>query len=217
MLHDMLWRSNFPLALSCLSHPFVRALGDGTLPANLFRAYVAQDAFFLRAFGQVYALALARSGEMEAIAVFSELIGGVQEELKLHRVYAAELGIGLGSVVPNPACRAYTDFLLRTAWHDSLEEIVAAITPCMRLYAFLGRELLPNSDPHHPYKKWIDTYSSQEFSQLAERLEALLDRLCTDTARVREAYRYALRCELDFFSAVHASSPHDRGLEAVGP
>ena len=79
MLHDVLWRSNFSLALSCLSHPFVRALGDGTLQADLFRAYIAQDAFFLRAFAQVYALALARSSDLEAIALFSELIGGVQE------------------------------------------------------------------------------------------------------------------------------------------
>jgi len=37
MLHDVLWRSSFHLAQSCLSHPFLRALGDGTLPADLFR------------------------------------------------------------------------------------------------------------------------------------------------------------------------------------
>ena len=50
MLHDVLWRSNLPLAQSCLAHPFIQALGDGTLPADRFRAFIAQDAFFLRAF-----------------------------------------------------------------------------------------------------------------------------------------------------------------------
>ena len=48
-------------------------------------------------------------------------------------------------MIPNPACRAYTDFLLRTAWHTSLAETVAAMTPCMRLYAYLGGELVGKS------------------------------------------------------------------------
>src|SRR6266404_9349863 len=104
MLHDILWRSNLHLAQSCLAHPFVQALGCGTLKADLFRAFIAQDAYFLRAFLKAYALALARSDNTETIALFCELIGGVLEELKLHRVYAAELGIDLGSVVPNSAC-----------------------------------------------------------------------------------------------------------------
>ena len=126
---------------------------------------------------QVYALALARSSDLEALALYSELIGGVQEELNLHRVYTAELAIDLGGVVPNPACRAYTDFLLRTAWHNSLGETLAAITPCMRLYAFLGEVLVPNCGPHHPYRKWMETYSAEEFRRLGGRLEAQLERV----------------------------------------
>jgi thiaminase/transcriptional activator TenA len=132
--------------------------------------------------------------------VFCELIGGVQEELKLHRAYAAELRIDLGSVVPNPACRAYTDFLLRTAWHTSLGVTAAAMTPCMRLYSFLGVELVPKIGPAHPYREWIEAYSGQEFARLAGRLEAQLDRVGADTREVRDMYRYALQCELEFFS-----------------
>jgi thiaminase/transcriptional activator TenA len=201
MLHDLLWRSNADLAQSCLAHPFVQALGDGTLRADRFRDYIAQDAFFLRAFANVYGLALARSSDPEDIAWFSELIGGVQDELKLHRVYAAELGIDLERVTPNAACRAYTDFLMRTAWHGSLAETVAALVPCMSLYAFLGKELAPKCGPLHPYRKWIETYSSGEFAQLANRLESMLDRVGSDAKEIRDAYRYALECEINFFSA----------------
>ena len=49
MLHDALWRSNLDLARSCLAHPFVQALGDGSLSADRFRGFVAQDTFFMRA------------------------------------------------------------------------------------------------------------------------------------------------------------------------
>ena len=162
-------RSNVDLAQSCLAHPFVQALGDGTLKPDLFRAFIAQDAFFLRAFLKAYALALARSEDRETIDVFCDLIAGVTEELKLHRVYAAELGIDLASVVPNAACRAYTDFLLRTAWHTSLGETVASMTPCMRLYAYLGGELVPKCSQLHPYRRWIEAYGGGEFGRLADR------------------------------------------------
>lgn len=40
------------------------------------------------------------------------------------------------------------------------------MTPCMRLYAFLGKELQPFLGPietSHRYKKWIDSYSSESF------------------------------------------------------
>ena len=201
MLHDALWRSNADLAQSCLAHPFVQALGDGTLKADLFRDYIAQDAFFLRAFAKVYGLALARSSDPEVIGWFSELIGGVQEELKLHRIYAAELGIDLERVAPNAACRAYTDFLVRTALHGTLAETVAALVPCMSLYAYLGKELAPRCGPRHPYRKWIETYSGGEFVQLANQLESALDRVGADAKAIRDAYRYALECELEFFSA----------------
>src|SRR5260370_4982107 len=153
MLHDVLWRSNLHLAHSCLAHPFVQALGEGTLKADLFRAFIAQDAFFLGAFRKAYALALARCDETESITSLYELPGGVLEELKLHRAYATARGIDLAIVVPHPACRAYTDLLLRTAWHNSLGETLAAMTPCMRLYAYLARELASKCSPHQPYRR----------------------------------------------------------------
>src|SRR3989442_9019370 len=101
MLHDILWTANFDLARSCLAHPFVQALGEGTLKADLFRAFIAQDAFFLRAFMKAYALALARSDETESITLFYELIGGGVGELKLHPAHTAQLGVDLLRLAPH--------------------------------------------------------------------------------------------------------------------
>ena len=200
MLHDTLWVASFDLARACLAHPFVRLLGEGTLDPATFRRYIAQDTFFLRAFLKAYAVALAKCDEPGAFVALYALMGGVAAELELHRRYAAELGIDLEHVVPNPACRAYTDFLLRTAWHSSPGETLAAMTPCMRLYAYLGHELAAQLRPAHPYREWIECYSGAEFGRLAGRLEDLLDRLGADNRQVRDAYRYAMQCELDFFA-----------------
>ena len=75
------------------------------------------------------------------------------------------------------------------------------MTPCMRLYAYLGGALASKGRQGHPYRRWVEVYSSEEFGRLAGRLEGLLDRIAVDTRAVRDTYRYALQCELALFSA----------------
>lgn len=206
-LHATLWNQNRALAEACLAHPFVRGLGAGDLEMEAFKRYVAQDAFFLRAFFSAYALAAARAVErLEAVERLHRLMRGVLDELALHRGYAESLSIDLEDVRPHPATRAYTDFLLRTAWTADVGEIMAAMTPCMRLYAYLGQRLAVDEHSENPYREWIETYSSEDFEALAVELEGLLDSFADDTAEVAAAYGYAMRCELDFFSASLAGS-----------
>ncbi len=201
MLHQELWDQNSERVSQCLSHPFVRGLGDGTLDTDAFRSYVAQDAFFLQAFVRAYALALAKSQNMEQAETFHGLIGGVLDELKLHAGYANDLHINLDTVQPFPATLAYTDFLMARAWNGELAEIIAAMVPCMKLYQHIGTSFLPKLHPTHPYKEWIESYSSSEFELLCRKLEDLLDQIATDTSAVQDSYRYAMLCEFNFFTA----------------
>lgn len=201
MLHESLWQRNQDLADQFLVHPFVRGLGDGSLDRDAFRRYVAQDAFFLRAFAKAYALAIAKCDDFAHVQEFNDLIAGVLSELTLHADYSATLDINLHDVQPLPATSAYTEFLTSIAWHNSLAEIVAAMVPCLRLYAHIGIALKPSLRPGNPYQGWIETYSGGEFLQLCNKLETLLNQIGADVLPVGDAYRYALQCELDFFSA----------------
>ncbi len=201
-LARMLWEANADLAEAALRHPFVRGLGDGSLPLESFRSYVAQDAFYLESFARAYGLALARSEDARGMRDFAELISGVLEELELHEGYAQRWGVSLEGVEPFEATLAYTDSLLATASLGGVGETCAAMTPCMRLYAFLGQSLAEEGhDEGNPYSEWILTYADPEFETLAARLEALLDRYATDTPAVRSAYRRAMSLEVAFFEA----------------
>ncbi|PSB04779.1 TenA family transcriptional regulator, partial [filamentous cyanobacterium CCP2] len=77
----------------------------------------------------------------------------------------------------------------------------AAMLPCMKLYAFLGKKLAQAGIPEHPYTDWIRTYSSEEFTPLAAQLADLANQYATLTPIVRSTYRYAMQCELAFFEA----------------
>jgi thiaminase/transcriptional activator TenA len=204
-----LWAANRDLAEAALAHPFVRGIGDGSLARERFAGYVAQDAFFLESFARGYALGAAHSSDRATLDTFADLLAGVREELRLHGSYAARWAIDLAAVEPLPATLAYTDFLLATASLGGTALTCAAMIPCMRLYAHLGRSLAGGDAG--PYTEWVTTYADPAFEELAVTLERLLDTAAADTAAVRGAYRRAMQLEVGFFDAAWASAPEVGG------
>ncbi|MBX6748511.1 MAG: TenA family protein [Micromonosporaceae bacterium] len=198
-----LWQENADLAEAALRHPFVRGIADGTLDRDRYVAYLAQDAIYLEAFARAYALALAAAPDRAGVEAFAALISGVRDELRLHDGVAARWGIDMASVQPAPATLAYTNFLLATAATRDVGTICAAMTPCMRLYAYLGRSLAETAEPG-AYREWIDTYAAPEFEELARTLEGLLDRYVRDHGTAATAYRRAMQLEVAFFDAAAA-------------
>jgi thiaminase (transcriptional activator TenA) len=186
------------LVAACLAHPFVQGIASGDLPRDRFVFYVEQDAWFLTAFARAYALALAKAPDVATMERLRPPLDGVFEELELHRGYAQRWGADLD---PRPAraTLAYTDFLLRVAWSEPVGHTVAAMVPCMRLYAHLGQALLPSASPDSPYREWVETYGDPGFEQLATGVESLLDGLEGDEATLADRYRTAMRRELEFF------------------
>ncbi|OUL28654.1 TenA family transcriptional regulator [Nostoc sp. RF31YmG] len=196
-----LWTANQDLAQACLEHPFVQGIANGTLEPEKFAYYVGQDAFFLEAFARAYSIAAAKAPDWLGFTTFHTLADGVLHELRLHQGYAAQWGVNLHSVEPGVATRRYTDFLLATAWGGDVGLTAAAMSPCMRLYAFLGEQLANDGIPDHLYANWIRTYSSADFQPLAQNLESLVDNYASATPLVHSTYRYAMFCERDFFQA----------------
>ena len=195
-----LWTGNADIAAAALEHPFVRGIGDGSLPPDRFAHYVAQDAFFLDAFARAYALGVAHSPDRRALETFADLLAGVRQELRLHTAYAARWDVDLPTVEPAPATLAYTDFVLATAsLGRGVDVLCAALTPCLRLYAFLGRSL--SARPAAAYAEWVETYADPQFESLAGTLEGLLDAYADDSPRIRATYRRGMELELAFLEA----------------
>lgn len=201
---EQLWTVNADIARACRIHPFVCGIASGELPRDRFVFYVEQDAWFLTAFARAYALALAKAPDTAAMDELRALLDGVFGELELHRGYAEQWGARLDPE-PAGATLAYTDFLLRVAWSEPVGHVIAAMTPCMRLYAHLGEALEPDTAPDSPYREWVETYGGAEFDALAGRLEALLDAHDDGHDAVARHYRTAMVLELGFFDQAHVA------------
>ena len=166
-----------------LEHPFVRGLGDGTLPLDCFRFYLEQDYLFLIEYCRVFALAAAKARELSTIKLFAGLLGDtLGTEMQLHRDYCKRLGIAeaaLESASPAPVTHAYTRHLLTAAHAGTITEIVAAVLPCQLGYAEIAAALAREGrgGGNSFYAEWIATYTSREFTESAQRLVELLDNL----------------------------------------
>ena len=80
-------------------HPFVRAIGTGTVPRPQFEYWVRQDYLFLIEYGRLLALATARAPDLDTMRRFAELTREtLSTEMDLHRSYAADFGISQRTV-----------------------------------------------------------------------------------------------------------------------
>lgn len=199
---------------ACATHPFVRGVGDGSLPVDHFRFYIRQDYVFLIDFSRVLALAAARATDLVAMARYASLLDAtLNGEMELHRGYCARLGISreeLEATAAAPATHAYTRHLLQVAHSGTLGEITAALNPCMRGYAEIGLELAVNGEPEAQplYGEWIRTYAAVEFQELAGWNCSLLDRLgdeagTAERQRMASVFMTSSRYELLFWDAAY--------------
>ena len=199
-----------PIREAILAHPFIIGVGDGTLPVDKFKHYVRQDYAYLIDYSRVLALGSAKAPDLAAMGWFAGLLDGtLKVEMSLHRNYCAQFGItpeDLESTKPAPTTTAYTSFLLKVAHQQSFGELVASLMPCQWGYWEIGDHLAGRGEPKQAplYCQWIQMYTSEEFTALAQEIRALADRVAGDAGPIQleamaQAYLTSLRFEYQFW------------------
>jgi thiaminase (transcriptional activator TenA) len=175
-----LWQEIEPTFAAILRHPFPSGLVDGTLDPDVFAHYVAQDVHYLRDYARALAIVAAKAPTLAATAMFARHAAEVFDvELTLHNALLPELGLDaatLDAVPVTPTTRAYTSYLLATAYGGSFADGLAAVLPCYWIYAEVGAELHERGSVDRRYQLWIDSYGSDEFAATVAEVLAVADR-----------------------------------------
>lgn len=163
-----------------VDHPFVRGLGDGTLPRPAFLHYLVQDYIFLVHFSRAWALGVVKSASLEEMKVCAGTVNAlVNEEMQLHIGICREAGIDEGQLyaaseeVEN---LAYTRFVMDAGLSGDFLDLMAALTPCVFGYGEIGSRLAQQAAGNTPYRDWIDTYAGGDYQELCVTIGAMLDR-----------------------------------------
>ncbi len=176
-------------------HPFVLALGAGTLPRPAFRHFLRQDYLFLIHFARAYALAGFKSDTLADLRSAAASVSAIVDvEMPLHVGYCAEWGIAEAEMQAEPEAletMAYTRFVLERGLAGDRLDLDVALAPCVVGYGEAVERLLANPATKRDgnlYSTWMDAYSGAEYRAVAS---AAIDNLDRQYAKRGGEARYA--------------------------
>ncbi len=193
-----------------LSHPFVAALGDGTLPEQKFQYYILQDARFLGDLSRVFAAGALRAPDSDSALRFAKLAEEtITVERSLHENYGKRWNLTpkqMTSVPMAPTNYAYTRHMLTVAASGTAAEITVVALPCAWVYCVVGRHLLRKGPPpkNHPYRDWLMLYASPEFAEVQVWMRKKVDQWAKtagkeELRRMEESFIISSRYEWMFW------------------
>ncbi len=169
------WNDVSDIYESITKHPFNQELAAGILPVEKFEYYMLQDAIYLVDFARVLALISAKLEDKSRVIHFIEAAReAIIVERALHEDFFTHFKIKANHQSwrdKKPACDHYTNFLIATTSMRPAEVAIAAILPCFWIYREVGKNILSQSKANqNPFQKWIDTYSSEQFSLAVDNM-----------------------------------------------
>ncbi len=199
-----------PIWEAQLTHPFVVALGKGTLPERKFKYYILQDARFLGDLARVFAACAEKAPNAESALRFAKLVEEtIVVERGLHENYGKRWKMTpkqMISVPMAPTTYAYTRHMLAVAQTGSAAEITVVALPCAWIYCVVGQHLLRKGPPPegHPYRDWLMLYASPEFAEVQRWMRAKTDLWAKNAGkegrrRMEEAFVISSRYEWMFW------------------
>ncbi|KAK7737846.1 trifunctional hydroxymethylpyrimidine kinase/phosphomethylpyrimidine kinase/thiaminase [Cytospora paraplurivora] len=169
-------------------HPFVMAMGDGTLPLESFKGYLIQDYLYLAA----------------------AIVQHIDRETSLHLTYCEGFGISREEIEKTQelqACTAYTRYVLDIGQSEDWLGLQVALAPCLLGYGAVAKMLhghpeTAKEDNH--YWKWIENYVADDYVQAMKTGSDLLERhaFLQSPARIEELVQIlinATKLEIGFW------------------
>jgi thiaminase/transcriptional activator TenA len=199
-----------PIWAEQFTHPFVVALGNGTLPERKFKYYILQDSRFLGELSRVFAAGALRAPDSDSALRFAKLAEEtITVERSLHETYGKRWRMTaktMASVPMAPTNYAYTRHLLTVAHTGSATEITVVALPCAWIYCVVGQHLLKKGPPKqtHPYRNWLMLYASPEFAEVQRWMRGKVDQWAKtagkeERRRMEESFLISSRYEWMFW------------------
>ncbi len=187
-------------------HEFVIKLADGTLPHDVFRYYLIQDAKYVEEMQRAVIKAASRAPVSEAaevlIAVFANPERGAEVHSKLYealKIDESEVR-STGFNLINYAYTRHLHYYASLGW----QEFLAAWAPCMWGYSEVGHLVQSSRDPI--YAEWGKFYASEDYLSRVSAVLRTIDQQQV-TPEMQRAFLNSVRFEIMFWEAALRKDP----------
>lgn len=198
-----------------IHHPFVRGLGDGTLPKAAYLHYMVQDYVYLVHYSRAWALGVIKAETAEEMRLCAATVDAlINRELALHVKTCAAQGVNedaLFNAEEEIENIAYTRYVIDSGLQGDFLDLLLTLAPCTFGYGEIGLNLKQTLKPGNPYEEWINTYAGEGYQQVCLEVGRLIDsaierRLGPDPEnsprwkRLLARYSKAVELEANFWS-----------------
>jgi thiaminase/transcriptional activator TenA len=212
---NLLKEKNLKNWLLYTKHDFVNLLSSDTLKEKFFLNYLIQDYLFLIQFSKAWSLAVLKSDTLEEMKIAANTVNDlINFEMELHIKLCGSYNISkndLESANEENENIAYTRYVLELGYSGDFLDLLSALAPCVLGYGEIGINRKNFKIKTPMYKKWIDTYSSDEYQDVCKNVANLIDqafllRLGSDYVntykwnKVNKIFNKATLLEIDFWN-----------------
>ncbi|KAL0931354.1 thiamine biosynthesis protein (thi-4) [Colletotrichum truncatum] len=191
-------------------HPFVMAMGDGTLPIESFKKYLIQDYLYLVHFARANALASYKAKSIEDISAGANIVNHIAREMTLHIDYCKGFGITVPEIEAteeHQACTAYTRYVLDVGQSEDWIGLQMALAPCLLGYGAVAKQLhgdVKTKRDENTYWKWIENYVADDYVQAVKTGSELIERHAvlqspSSIERLVNVFIHATKMEIGFW------------------
>ncbi|CAN8096851.1 unnamed protein product [Discula destructiva] len=193
-----------------VNHPFVMAMGNGTLPLESFKGYLVQDYLYLIHFARANALAAYKAKNMADIAAAAGIVLHIDRETSLHLTYCEGFGISraeMEKTEEKTACTAYTRYVLDVGQSEDWLGLQVALAPCLLGYGAVAKMLHGDSKTRKEgnlYWNWIENYVADDYVQAVKTGSNMLEKhaVLQSPSRIEELVKifiHATKMEIGFW------------------
>ena len=212
---NLLKEKNLKNWLLYTKHDFVNLLSSDSLEEKYFLNYLIQDYLFLIQFSKAWSLAVLKSDTLEEMKIAANTVNDlINFEMELHIKLCGSYNISkndLESANEENENIAYTRYVLELGYSGDFLDLLSALAPCVLGYGEIGINGKNFKIKTPMYKKWIDTYSSDEYQDVCKNVANLIDqafllRLGSDYLntykwnKVNKIFNKATLLEIDFWN-----------------
>jgi len=199
-------------------HPMIRAIGDGTLPHEVFRGYFEQNVLYLREYVRSIAMLVAKAPDVPAMETLTRFFSQIADnEIPANLLFLERLGGDVEAVKRaggrdmHPTTYGYTRHLLATCAQGDCAEGLAAVLPCQWSYGEFGRTLMGSRPDDEIYAEWISMFGNDGYDALVQASTNLLDELVGDDEHriptLMAIFDRSIRFEVEFWDMAYAWTP----------